>query len=96
MSYDKGDLVRCTAVFTNAAGTATDPGAVFLKVKDPSGNTTIYTYGTDAELLKDSTGNYHIDVDANQSGRWQYRFWSSGSGQAAARGDFIVLGEFDR
>lgn len=27
-SYDKGDLVRLTATFTNSAGVATDPTAV--------------------------------------------------------------------
>ena len=90
-NYDKGDLVRCAAAFTNTAGTAIDPTAVLFKVKDPSGNITTYTYLTDAELVKDSTGNYHVDVDADEVGTWYYRYYSTGTGQAAGEGTFDVL-----
>jgi hypothetical protein len=90
-NYDKGDLVRCSAAFTNSAGTAIDPTAVLFKVKDPSGNITSYTYVTDAELVKDSTGNYHVDVDADEVGKWYYRFYSTGTGQAAGDSDFTIL-----
>ena len=42
-SYDKGDLVRLTATFTNSAGAATDTTAVTCKVRSPTATTT-YTY----------------------------------------------------
>lgn len=35
-AYDKGDLVRVTATFTNSAGAATDPTAVTCRVKSPT------------------------------------------------------------
>jgi len=89
-SYDKGDLVRISAAFTNSAGTAIDPTAVLCKFTDPSGNTTTYTYNTDAELVKDSTGNYHVDIDADEAGLWYYRFYATGTGQSAAEDNFHV------
>jgi hypothetical protein len=90
MAYDLGDLVRVSAAWTNAAGTAIDPTAVFAKYKDPSGSTTTLTYGTDLALVKDSTGNYHVDIDANEAGTWRYRFYSTGTGQGAEEGNFYV------
>lgn len=89
-TYDNGDLVRCSAAFTNSDGEAVDPTAVIFKVKTPAGTETTYTYGTDAELVRDSAGNYHIDVDANESGIWIYRCYSTGTGQAADEEHFSV------
>lgn len=97
--YDLGDLVRCSnsdippfngTPFTNVAGTVIDPAAVFFQVKNPSGVVTAYTYGTDVELVKVSTGIYYVDVDANMSGTWWYRLYSTGSGQAADERSFTV------
>lgn len=84
MSYHVGDLVRISATWTNAAGTAIDPTAVLAQYRDPGGTTTSLVYGVDAALVKDSTGNYHVDVDADEAGWWHYRFYSTGTGQAAA------------
>lgn len=91
--YDLGDEVRCSTAevpFTNTAGTVIDPAAVFFKVKNPSGTVTTYTYGVDAALVKVSTGIYRVDVDANMSGTWWYRFYSTGSGKAADERSFTV------
>lgn len=88
--YSKGDLVRCSASFADSAGTATNPTAVLCQVKTPAGTTTTYTYGTDAELVRASTGNYYVDVDASLVGTYHYRFYSTGTGQAADEGSFRV------
>lgn len=88
--YDVGDLVRASGSFTNAAGTAVDPTAVFAKYKDPAAAVTTLTYGVDAALVRDSAGNYHVDINANLAGHWCYRFYSTGTGQAAEEGTFIV------
>jgi hypothetical protein len=40
--------------------------------------------------VKDSTGNYHVDVDADEPGVWRFRFAGTVSGQAAAEGQFRV------
>ena len=66
--YDKGDLIRCSAIFTDLDDAAIDPTTVLFSVTDPSGNTDNYTYGVDAELVKDDTGEYHVNVDADEVG----------------------------
>jgi uncharacterized protein YfaS (alpha-2-macroglobulin family) len=88
--YDKGDSVRCRATFKNSSAALIDPTVVRFKYKDPSGNVATLVYGTDASLVKDSDGHYHVDVDADQSGTWFYRFESTGTGQAADEGTFEV------
>lgn len=88
-AYDIGDLVRCTSAFA-ASGTNVNPEAIMFKVKTPSGVVTTYTYGTDTALVRDATGVYHVDVSATEAGEYVYRFWSTGIGQAAAEGQFVV------
>ena len=88
--YEKGDLVRASGAFTNVLGEALDPTTVIFQFKDPTGSTTSYTYGAASQVVKDSTGNYHVDVDASAVGTWYYRFYSTGTGQAADEGKFIV------
>ena len=88
--HDLGDLVRVSGSFTDEGGSAADPSAVFCAVRDPSGNVTTYEYGQDAELVKDDTGEYHVDVDTDEAGMWFYRWYSTGSGQAAEEGRFWV------
>ena len=95
-SYDKGDLVRCSGAFTDGSGNAQDPDVVIFKFTNPSGTTTTYTYSTDAQLVKDSTGNYHVDVDADETGLWRTRWEATGTGQAADESAFRVTeSQFD-
>ena len=93
-TYQKGDLVRVSGTFTNSAGTAIDPSVVKFSYKNPAGTTTTLTYGTDVALVKDSTGNYHVDVDASLTGPWYCRFFSTGTGQAADESKFLVNSDF--
>lgn len=88
-SYDVGDLVKLTATFTTA-GVAADPTAVSVKYKNPAGTTTTKVYGTDVEVVKSSTGIYYIYVSAATEGRWYYRWYSTGTGQAAGESYFDV------
>jgi hypothetical protein len=90
MAYQVGDLVRVAAVWTNSAGAPTDPTAVFAQTKAPDGTVTELEYNADVALVKDSTGNYHVDIDANAAGIWRYRFYSTGTGQGANEGYFVV------
>lgn len=90
-TYDLGDLIRVSAPFTRVSNNAAvDPTAVYLIVTNPSGVSTTYTYGVDAIIVKDSTGNYHADLDANASGDWYYRWKSTGTGQAAEENQYYV------
>ena len=89
-TFDKGDLVRVDISFTNSAGDYIDPTGVVFKHKDPSENTTTLTYGDDAELVKDDTGKYYVEIDADEAGDWFVRAESTGTGQAAAESTFHV------
>jgi len=88
--FDKGDLVRLTATFENAAGTDIDPTAVLFSFINPAGTSTTYTYGTDVELVKSATGIYYVDINASSSGVYRWRWYSTGTGQTAAEGSFTV------
>lgn len=77
--------------FQDLNGTDVDPTTVTFKLYSPSGTTTTYVYGTDAELVRLNTGDYYADVVPDESGRWFYRWSSTGTGTAIAReGSFIV------
>lgn len=89
-TFTVGDLVVCSASFVDDDGEAIDPSEVGFKVKDPSGNVTSYVYGDDIELVNDGTGEYHVDVNADEAGTWNYRFYSTGTGQAAEESTFTV------
>lgn len=86
--YDRGDVVRLTANFTNLSNTATDPTAVALRVKQPDGTVVVYNYP--ATIAKDSTGQYHYDLSIAESGDYYYRYEGTGAVQAAAEGLFHV------
>lgn len=88
--FDIGDAVRCSAEFRNLAGALTDPTTVSVSVKTPAGVITTKVYGTDAEVIRESAGKFYIDVDATAAGVWFYRFFSTGTGKAAAERQFNV------
>jgi hypothetical protein len=90
-THDLGDLIRLTSAFHDAdTGTDMDPEIVSVTIRDPDGNTQTLTYGTDAAVINSSTGHYYTDVDANVVGTWYYRWFSTGSGQAAEEQRFLV------
>lgn len=82
--YDRGDVVRVSAAFTNPAGAATDPTTVRVLYKYFESAVTTLVYPTDAALVKDSTGNYHVDIDLIAEGVWSIRIEGTGVLTAAA------------
>lgn len=91
--YDVGDLVKVTGTFTDPdnSDAAIDPTAVYCTVTDPSGEETVYQYGVDSEVVKSSTGVYTMNVDVQSTGFWYYRWWSTGTAQAAAKNTIKVI-----
>lgn len=94
MAYLIGNMVRVSVRFRSAVdGSAVDPTTVVCKVKNPSNVEIVYTYGVDAELVKESTGNYHVDIFAdmaNSTNNWHYRWEGTGQNAAATEDDFAV------
>lgn len=89
-NYDVGDAVRCRVEFKDTSDSFIDPTTVTFKLKLPSGSTTTYVYGTDAQLVKDSTGKYHVDVDISSAGIYYYRFIGTGTVKAAGESKFSI------
>lgn len=87
----EGHSLRLPGVF-KVSNVATDPTTVTFKIKSPSGTVTTYIYATDAQLVKDSTGNYHVDWLFNESGDWWYEWIGSGI-TAPGRNKFRVIVE---
>jgi len=88
--YPLGTQVAVLAIFRDSDSELIDPTAVRFLFRDPAGGETEYVYGVDAELVRESEGRYRADIDANMSGNWQYRYYSTGEGQAAHEGSFAV------
>lgn len=91
--YKKGQKVRCSVTFA-VSGTATDPTTVTAKVKSPSGILTTYVYGTHAELVRDGTGLYHVDVTTNEIDQWNFRFEGTGTCTAVEEAAFQARSVF--
>ena len=67
-SFDLGDLIELKITFRNDAGAVTDPTSPTLAVHKPDGTTTTYVHPTDAALVKDSTGVYHVNYTPTMAG----------------------------
>lgn len=87
--YAKDSLVRVSSEFT-ILSVDTDPTTVKCYYKDPNNVVTTLTYGTDAALVRDATGKYHVDISATIAGNWWYRFEASGAVVAANEAEFVI------
>ncbi len=76
--------VRIAANFQDENRTDIDPDTVTVKIYSPQGTITTYVYGTDAEVVKASTGDYYIDYTPNESGVWHYRWETTGTDETLA------------
>jgi hypothetical protein len=88
--YIPGEVARLSLAVTNIAGAAADPGALRLKVKSPAGAVSTYTYGGGAEIVKDSVGNYHADIQLTTAGLWAWRWELDAPNAGAAEGAINV------
>lgn len=99
-TYKKGQKVRTKAtsfqVYDENTDTwvPTDPTTVTCVIKSPDGTETEYVYGTDAELVRDGVGVYHLDLVADQNKRWYYRYAGTGVCEAVEEGSFLVRSAF--
>lgn len=86
-----GQIVRIDngdGVFDDDTGTLVDPGTITLATTAPDGSTGSYS---DAALVHDSTGKFHVDVATAslQPGVWTYS-WSSEAPHSYQPGSFTV------
>lgn len=91
-AYALGALVGLKAIFTDADGNLVDPDTVTIKYRPPGLAVVTVVYGTDAALVKLSTGTYRVRVDTSVAhGIWRAGVRSTGNGQAAFEIQFTVL-----
>lgn len=88
--YIPGEVARLTLAVTSVAGAAADPGALRLKVKPPSGTVATYTYGGGAEIVRDTVGAYHADIQLTTAGLWAWRWELDTPNAGAAEGAVAV------
>ena len=81
-TYDKGDAVRLRVTFT-IDSVNTDPTTITLRVKNPVGTKTVYTFAL-AEITKEATGIYYKDISVDDDGIYAYRFEGTGTVEAAS------------
>lgn len=90
-TYDIGDVVRASVIFTLAAGTTVDPTKVYFAKQTPDGAITNSTYsGATTAVTRSALGHYQKDIVTTAAGLYEYRFWSTGTAQAAEEGWFSV------
>lgn len=89
MMFDHGDVIRLKTTIEEL-GTAADPGTLVLTILKPDGSTVTYTYGTDADVVRNTTGVYYVDYEIDQPGRHRYSWTSTGAAQAYEKETFDV------
>lgn len=74
-TFKLGALVRLSAAFTDVDGLAADPTDVTIKHRvGNTGTITTEVYnGGAGNVIKDSVGNYHLDVLLDTIGTWYWR-----------------------
>lgn len=72
--YFVGAAVSLSASFTNSDVTPSDPDTVTLNLRSPNCQSFTYVYGTDANVTRQSAGNYAAIVTPNCAGRWFTRW----------------------
>lgn len=84
-------VLRLNAAFRDASGNLIDPATVKFKTYSPCGMKRSYTYLTDAEVTKISTGRYAADIQPDETGRWRWHWETTGTGTTIAEeGDFLI------
>lgn len=92
-SYEVGTRVRCSMTFYSNPDditTVADPDTVTFRFKSPLGVVTQYVYPTDIQLVKDSTGVYHVNVTPDVDTEWEYSFKGTGVIAVVKQGRFTA------
>ena len=88
--YNVGDKVRFTVAITVDA-TPTDPTDLLFKFRTSEGTITVYTFGVDSEVVKDSFGNYHADIImVKPTGKCNYKWEATGAAVGAEEREIII------
>ena len=90
MAYTVGDIAVVAVIFYDSSGVPADPTTVTLRVSRQSNTVIQYIYLIDLELVKDSVGNYHANLNLTTAGLWCFRWIGTGAVQTAVQEYFWV------
>ena len=83
--------VRIAANFQDETDTDIDPDTVTFKLLRPDGVDVEYVYVTDPEVVRIDTGDYYVNIVPDISGRYFYRWETTGAYKTIAfQGSFVV------
>lgn len=85
MTYEIGDLVRLTVLFTDINNVPENPTNTTLLIMYPDG-----TEPTPPSVINPATGTFYADLSVAQSGIYRYRWTGVGSVQAVQEGQILV------
>ena len=94
-TYDIGDMVFIRGKFSTAAGSTEylDPTVVGFHIETPSNDVTSYTVSpptTSADIVRETTGEFLFKKLTTESGRYEYRWTSTGVVDASEENGFLV------
>jgi hypothetical protein len=88
--HDVGDRRKLSCTVRDENGTAADPTGMRFIIVDPEGVKTTLVHGTNADLVRDSVGVFHVNWDCLKPGLHLYRFEATGNVQVAEESQFRV------
>ena len=74
MSNYVGEILEIKGTYRESGTTPTDADSVVVVVTSPSGASTTYTYNTNSEVTRLSTGVYLCSITPDAVGRWTFKF----------------------
>jgi hypothetical protein len=87
--YPLGNTIRVSSTFTNLVGGAfVDPTTVQCNIRDPTGKLQVFT-ATNG-VVKDTVGQYHLDINPSFVGIWYYKWYGTGANLASGDSKFIM------
>ena len=91
-TYDEGQTIRVSGEFRNLSSVLADPTIVTFQLENPDGTVLEYIYqgSPDGGMVKSDTGQYYIDVTAEDPGLYRYRWHGAGLIMGATDGRFFV------
>src|SRR5688500_3192531 len=87
-TYDVGDVVRVTGVFTSTAGTPINPTKVTFAIESSTGISS--RTSTMISVINPSVGTFYTDIYASVRGVWEYRITSTGTLRTSTQRYFTV------
>lgn len=90
MSHDIGDRRKLTCKIRDESGELTDPDVLTFRMREPGGQVTEYTFGSDPAVVREGTGVFHVYWDCAKNGWHRYRWEATGLLAAAEEAKFFV------